>query len=167
MSNGNVIALESRHDHSFMRLFPLIPFVWPAGRAESRLWSLNERGAAVFSTSKAELTCHSSSSIDELATCAAFDGTRTRFFEIDEDTYRLTPHGSIDGRMYVSGMDDRDWLIGWWDQRPIVLHAATREAIQLPAHLDERPYQVAIGNQVVAGIFPRGRTSTVRIYSLR
>ena len=68
--------------------------------------------------------------------------------------------------MYVSDMDDRDWLIGWWDQRPIALHAATREAIQMPGHPDERPYQVAIGSSVIAGIFPEGNTSTIRIYPL-
>jgi hypothetical protein len=78
----------------------------------------------------------------------------------------IRTHASIDGRMYVSDMGDRDRLVGWWDQRPIVLHAAGREAIQMPGHSDERPYQVALGSHVMAGIFPEGKTSAVRIYSL-
>jgi hypothetical protein len=169
VSRGVVIALETRRGYSGadrMRLLPSMPFLWPLPRTDSRLWSLSAEGAAIFTTSSTELTCHSSAAIDAPSTCAAFDGTRTRFFTVDAEKQRLTAHASVAGRIYVSDKNDRDWLVGWWDGTPMVLHAATGKAIQLPRQSGERPYQVAIGSTVMAGIFSNGNTSSVRIYSL-
>jgi Zn-dependent protease with chaperone function len=165
MSDGNVIALESRHDYSAMRFFPLIPFLSPLGRTESRLWRLNDRGAAMFGASNAEVTCHASSAIGGPATCVAFDGSRTRFFAIDAATQQLAAQASIASRIYVSNIDDSDWLIGWWNQSPAALHPGTRRAVEFGNETGARPYQIAMGTHVMAGIFPQGRTSTVRIYS--
>ena len=96
----------------------------------------------------------------------AFDGSRTRFFAIDAATQRLAAQASIASRIYVSNIDDSDWLIGWWDQSPAALHPGTRQAVELGNETGARPYQIAMGSHVMAGIFPEGRTSTVRIYSL-
>ena len=117
VSSGNVIALETRHSGpaEFMRLLPW-PALWSLGRAKSSLWSLSDRGGAVFAVSNAELRCHTSPAFDEPSACAAFDGTRTRFFTLDADTQALMPQTTIAGQMYVSGMDDRGWLSGWWNR---------------------------------------------------
>ena len=169
VSGGNVVALDTRYGYSAtqaMQLLPTLPFLWSMRRPESSLWRLTDRGAEAFATSNAELTCHSGSAIDKPSTCTAFDGTRTRFFAVDAKTQRLTAQASLTGRMYASNMGDDDWLSGWWDQAPVAVHPATRTSIQFTGQTGERPYQIAVGRSVVAGIFPKGRTSTIRIHSM-
>ena len=165
VSSGSVIALETRPAEiaQIMRLLPW-PALWPLGRAESSLWRLSDRGGEVFAVSKAELRCHASPAFDEPSACAAFDGTRTRFFTLNPQTRALTPHTSIVGHLYLYGMDDRGWVNGWWDDTALALRPATQEAIRLSGHAGEQPHQVAVGRSAVAGIFSNGGTVTIRIH---
>jgi Zn-dependent protease with chaperone function len=165
MSGGTVIALETRHAGTagLMGLLPW-PASWSLGRAESSLWRLSDRGAAVFAVSNAELSCHSSPSFDKPSACAAFDGSRTRFFTLDAERHALTPQTSIFGEVYVSGMDDRGWLSLWWDGTAVALHPTRRVAIRFGEEAGDRAYRVAVGRSVVAGIFSEGGTSTIRIH---
>lgn len=165
ISSGNVIALETRYAYMppFMRSLSF-SYLWSMQRSESSLWSLSDRGDKVIGTSNAELTCHASRTFEEPSTCAAFDGTRTRFFAIDTETRALIPQASIFGHVHVSGIDDRGWLNGWWDHTALALHPATKTAIHFGDRTREGPYYIAVGSAAVAGIFSEGGKSTVRIH---
>lgn len=167
-SGGTMIALETRNDSRsrIMRLLPLAS-AWSLARSESALWSLTSAGNAVFASSNAALSCHSSPASGELPMCAAFDGTRTRFFTVDPKTRALTALASVVGRMFTSGMDDRGWLDGWLNQGVVAVHPATRAAIQFNDGAGEQPYHVAVSPAGMAAVFSDGGTSTVRVYATR
>jgi hypothetical protein len=167
VSRGVVLALETHLLHSLLdsrAVSTWLPFIQPELRTESRLWGLGEAGRAAFATSRIDVTCRSSVLMDDPTTCAAFDGTRTRFFTVDPEAKRLTAVASIAGRFSLRGNGDRDWVDGWWDGTPVVLHATTREAMRLPASRDERPYHLAIGDTVMAAVSWSRDASTVRVY---
>jgi hypothetical protein len=102
--------------------------------------------------------------MDEPATCAAFDGTTTRFFNVEPRARRLTALASIAGRVTLHGEGDRGWVAGWWNRAPVLVRAATREAVRIPARTGERLEQLAIGNAVIAAVSWNERQSTVRLY---
>jgi Zn-dependent protease with chaperone function len=168
VSGGVVFALESHPLHSFIESEPLsrwVPFLRPGFRMEPRLWRVGDSGRWVFATSRIDLTCRSSLSMDEPATCAAFDGTRTRFFTVDPRVQQLTALASIAGRFTLRGNSDRGWIAGWWDRAPALLRPATREAMRMPARAGERPYQLAIGDTAIGAASWNKSQSTVRVYS--
>jgi hypothetical protein len=105
--------------------------------------------------------------VDDPATCAAFDGARTRFFTVDPAAEQPRPVASLDGRFYPHGTNDRGWVAGWWETSPVLVHSATGEVLRPNADggADVRPHQLAVGETVIAAIAWNGRSPMVRIYA--
>ncbi|HEV3214575.1 MAG TPA: M48 family metallopeptidase [Vicinamibacterales bacterium] len=167
VSGGVVFALENHRLHSLIESEPLstwVPFLRPGSRTEPRLWRVDDSARSVFATSRTDLSCRGSVLMDEPATCAAFDGTTTRFFNVEPRARRLTALASIAGRVTLHGEGDRGWVAGWWNRAPVLVRAATREAVRIPARTGERLEQLAIGNAVIAAVSWNERQSTVRLY---
>ena len=167
VSDGHLIAVERRY-HDSARIMRALPFpeLWSFNRATVLLWHLGNRGASTFAVSDADVSCHTSQAVAEPAVCAAFDGTRTRFFSLHPETQGVIARTSIAGQMYLTGMDDRGWMTGWWDRTAMALHPATGQAIRLGNDAVDVPFQIAVGQSVVAGVFSDGGASVVRIHSM-
>ena len=169
VSRGAVLALEN---HSRRSLMPTaialmwVPFLRPTFHLDSRLWTVRANQLPRFIESDVDLSCRSSVIVDDPATCAAFDGTRTRFFTVDPGVERPTPVASLDGRLYPHGNNDRGWVAGWWESSTVLVHSATGEVIRPAAGggTDVPLHQLAVGETVIAATAWNGDTWTVRIY---
>jgi hypothetical protein len=58
-------------------------------------------------------------------------------------------------------------MAGWWDGSPVLIRAATREAIRVVPRTGDRPYALGIGETAVGAVTAREHGGTVRLYSLR
>ena len=171
VSRGALLALEHHARRSLMPTSAIalmwVPFLRPTFHLDSRLWTVRANQPARFVESDVDLSCSSSVILDEPATCAAFDGARTRFFTVDPAADRPSPVASLDGRFYPRGDNDRGWVAGWWESSPVLVHSATGEVIRPNAGggTDVRPQLLAVGETVIAAIASNGNTATVRIYA--
>ncbi len=170
-SRGAVLALENHSRPSLMQTSAIalmwVPFLRPAFHLDSRLWTVSANQPPRFVDSDVDLSCRSSVMLDDPATCAAFDGARTRFFTVDPAAERPSPVASLDGRFYPHGNNDRGWVAGWWESSPVLVHSATGEVIRPHAGggTDVRPYQLAVGETVIAAIAWNRDNAVVRIYT--
>jgi len=169
VSNGNLLALETKR---FSRssgtglMGSLTGFVLPAPRDATRLATLSDRGSgSSFTESRLDLTCASPAVEGADAMCAAFDGTRTRFFAIDADSGRFTPARSVIGHCTVYNDAGGGWVMGTWEREAILIRAASGEVLHVAASAREIPYEIAIGEKVVATVTSLEKRATVRIYS--
>ncbi len=164
-ARGAVLALESRSVFSPMEnIFVRTPFLPSHFRLETRLWNLAGRDAALVATSRADVECVGSATMNEPAVCGGFDGTSTRFFSIAAGLGQLEPLTSMDGRFHVRGQIENGWLAGWMNSVPVLLHGATAEVLRMPDASTDRVYQLAMGDTVFAALAWGSETSTLRIY---
>jgi hypothetical protein len=170
VSRGAVLAVENHSRSSFLQQVSMallwVPFLRPSFHFESRIWSVRRKHSE-FIASATDVTCRGSDMIDGAATCAAFDGTRTRFFTVDPAADRPVAMASLDQRFYPSGNDDYGWMPGWWDDSIVLLNPTTKEVVRPNSAMNvrRRPHQLAAGETVVAAITWSGENnSIVRIY---
>ena len=165
----NVLALETRYRPWFFDSGPLwrmASVFRPGSRSESRFWTLSAGQRSLIASSRLDITCRSSSFDDQLTTCAAFDGTRTRLFTVDPAERQMTPLVSMRGRLYVRGDSGRGWLTGWWNRTAVVVRTATGEAISVADRDGQRAYQLATSEQVLGAVSSTPGGSTIRVYAL-
>jgi hypothetical protein len=99
-STSEVLTLESQ---SRPPMFGTGPFQrWAAIvqtglHTESQIWTIGDHGRSALTTSRLDLQCRRLSTDGEAAMCTAFDGTRTRFFEVNPATRRLKALASVAG----------------------------------------------------------------------
>jgi hypothetical protein len=134
-------------------------------RAVSVLWSITDRGSSSWITTRLELRCGPLSTRGELALCMAFDGDRTRFFEVNPVTRRLKALVSVDGRFLRNGEESRaGWIAGWTNLGSILLRTTAGRAIRVNGRDGSRANVLAITDSVIGAVFPSGSGSTVRVY---
>jgi hypothetical protein len=97
------------------------------------------------------------------ATCTAFDGSRTRFFDIDAATQQVQPLALVDGRFHPRADAGGGWIDGWWDGRQALVHPATHCALQVAPHDGAEATRLAIGDTVVAAVSPDGDGSVISV----
>jgi heat shock protein HtpX len=167
VSNGELLAVETRYASSLpttgLQLWAAA-MTQSAPHSESQLWMIGRHGRTPFSTSRLSFDCRMTS-LDEPVTCAAFDGTRTGFFEIDPDTRRTTAAASLSGRFSLHGDADRGWLAGWLDGCLVVINPSARQGIRMTG-ADRRAvaHTAAMSDTLMGAVFPDADASTVRLY---
>jgi Zn-dependent protease with chaperone function len=134
-------------------------------RAVSVLWSITDRGSSSWITTRLELRCGPLSTRGELALCMAFDGARTRFFEVNPVTRRLKALVSVDGRFFRSGEESRaGWIAGWTSLGSILLRTTAGRAIRVNGRDGSHANVLAITDSVIGAVFRNESGSTVRVY---
>jgi hypothetical protein len=169
VSRGTVLALETRHRPSFVgnrQFWWWLAVVRSGVRAESRFWTVSERGNSAFLPSRLDLRCEGASTGDEGATCTAFDGARTGFFAVDPLGRRSTPLASVDGHFYLLSDTGRGWVLGRWDRGLVLLRAAKQQAIRVAEADGTSIEDLAIAGQTLGAASWNGHASTIRLYSI-
>ena len=131
------------------------------------MWTVGDRGASVFALSHLDLTCRTPARDGDGTTCTAFDGTRTGLFAVNTVSPRLAALASVEGHFYLSNDAGSGWLMGWWEGEPVLIRAATREAIRVAPRNGESLYELAISGNVLGAVTSNEGASTVRLYSLK
>ena len=169
LSGDRVLALETRMSTPMSGSGPLLKLallVDSGYRTESRLWTIGDGGASAFATSHLDLRCEGHDLDEKATTCAAFDGTRTGFFAVDPASLRLTPLASVTGHVYLRRATGPGWFSGWWDNMPVLMRPAARDAIGVAADGGGSPNQLALGDKLVAAAWSNENDSAVRLYSI-
>jgi Zn-dependent protease with chaperone function len=134
-------------------------------RAASALWSITDHSSSVLTTSRLELRCEALSARGEAALCLAFDGTRTRLFEVNPVTRRLKGLVSVDGRFFRRGEPDNSgWITGWSTLGSVLLRTAGGPAIRVGARDGSHAMELAIADSVIGAVFWNENGSVVRLY---
>jgi hypothetical protein len=113
-----------------------------------------------------DVSCGSSVLLDQPALCASFDGGSTRFFAVNPATRRLDSLATVRDQVFLRDSGDRDWLLGWWNHAPAAFQPRLREAIRVVPDEGDHPYQLAIGETVLASVSPRRGRSMIRVYPM-
>jgi Zn-dependent protease with chaperone function len=161
------VALISGSSSEILGLeWKTIPGRFGAGHhAAFVLWSITDRGSSVWTTTRLELGCGPLSTRGEAALCLAFDGTRTRFFEVNPVTRRLKPLVSVDGRFFRRGEENaRGWIAGWSSVGSVLLRPDDGTAIRVDGRGGSRADELAIADSVIGAVFSNENGSTVRLY---
>jgi Zn-dependent protease with chaperone function len=155
-SSSEVLALEST----------MKPGRFGAGRHPvSTLWSISDHGSAAWATTRLRLQCGPLSTRGEAALCMAFDGTRTRLFEVNPVTRRLKALVSVDGGFFRRGEEgSTGWIAGRSSLGSVLLQPATGAAIRIDARDGSIVDEIAIGDAAIAAAFSNEHGSTVRLY---
>ena len=154
-TSSEVLALESTTR----------PGHFGAGRrAVSVLWSLADRGSSAWTTTRLELRCGPLSTRGESALCVAFDGTRTRLFEVNPVTRRLKALVSVDGRFFRRGQEGTGWIAGSSSLGSVLLRVASGTAIRVDGRDGSHADELAMADTVIGAVFWNERGSTVRLY---
>jgi hypothetical protein len=135
-------------------------------RAVSRLWSITDGGSSVWTTTRLDLRCGALSTRGEAALCLAFDGGRTRLFEVNPVARRLRALASVDGRFFRRGDDNAaGWIAGWSSLGSVLLQPATGKAIRIDGRDGSRAYELAVADNVIGAVFSNETGSVVRLYN--
>ena len=155
-SSSEVLALERK----------ILPGRFGAGRhAASVLWSITDRGSSVWTTTRLELRCGPLSTRGDVALCLAFDGARTRLFEVNPVARRLKALASVDGQFFRRGEEgSTDWIAGWSSLGSILLRTATGAAVRIDQRDGSQASELAMADSVVGAVFSNENGSTVRLY---
>jgi Zn-dependent protease with chaperone function len=154
-SSSEVLALERKTYRSRFGAGP---------HTVSVIWAITDGGSSVWTTTRLELRCGRLSTQGEAALCTAFDGSRTRIFEMNPVARRLKALVSIEGRFFRRGEDGNGWIVGGSSLGSVLLHTATGTAIRIDRHDGSIVDQFAIGDTVIAAAFSKENGSTVRLY---
>jgi hypothetical protein len=155
-TSSEVLALESTTK----------PGRFGAGRrAVSVLWSITDHGSSAWATTRLELRCGPLSNRGEAALCMAFDGNRTRLFEVNPITRRLKALVSVDGRLFRHDQEgDTGWIAGGSSLGSVLLRPAAHTAIRINGRDGSRAEALAIADDVIGAVFSNETGSTVRLY---
>ena len=128
----------------------------------SVLWSITDRGPSAWLTTRLELGCEPFATRGEAALCMAYDGARTRLFEVNPVTRRLNALVSVDGRFVRRGDESQ---AGWVAGCEVPGYRALAKAHSLKAALAlvkkaGWPKARYAGTKKLFG-YPRGRSSLV------
>jgi hypothetical protein len=168
VSNGATVVWESRV--LFELPIPWIPYYFePAPRTASRFWRLDGDRRSPLADSHATLYCLPSGLIGTPALCSAFDGGTTRFFALDPDIEangRLKALAAVPGWALLEDAGDRGWFSVSQGRDLVAFRPAQGEGILVAPSDGERPYQLAVGETVVAAVSSSGKGDRVRVYSL-
>jgi len=129
----------------------------------TRLWALTPEGATVRETTGLAVNCTGAETASAPTVCAAYDGVRTRIVTIDPRDNRIAPAGWLPGRFFPHGEAAAGYATGWWNTRIVVLSLATLEAVE--DGNDGRARSVAAADHALGVAIPRGRHTTVRLYT--
>ena len=170
VSKGALLALETRYLGGLLDRTPF--WYWTARqefgpRVESRFSTIDDRGYSTFATSRLDVTCRTTASDDEGPTCTAFDGTRTHFFAIDAAQRRVAALASMIGRFFYRRPAGGGWIAGIWDGAPVLIRAATHEAIRVDGRKGDRPFTLAVAENVIGTVSSDTDGSTIRLYPLK
>jgi hypothetical protein len=168
-SGTDILALENHYESSpFVTgsLARWAPLVMPGWRVESRFWMLGPAGSVNVAASQFGADCEGTIIDRAPPVCAAFDGSRTRFFEVDPSSARLTALGMLPGRFASYGHSRRGWTSGWWNSRAVALRLETREGVALAPSKAGRVTQIAVAGDVLAALSSSASGSTVRLFTL-
>jgi Zn-dependent protease with chaperone function len=134
-------------------------------RAVSVLWSVTDRGPSAWLTTRLELGCEPLATRGESALCMAFDGARTRLFDVNPVTRRLKALVSVDGRLIRGGEESRaGWVAGWTNAGPVMVHTTAGTAVRLNGRDGSQPNMLAMADSVIGAVFPNQNGSTLRLY---
>jgi Zn-dependent protease with chaperone function len=153
-TSSEVLALEST----------VRPGHFGTSRRVSVLWSLTDHGSSAWTTTRLVLHCEPLSTRGEAALCTAFDGTRTRLFEVNPVTRRLKALASVDGLFFRRGQDGPGWIAGSSSLGSVLLRTATGTAIRVDGRDGSHAGDLAMADNVIGAVFWNERGSTVRIY---
>jgi Zn-dependent protease with chaperone function len=134
-------------------------------RAVSVLWSITDHGSTAWTTTRLDLRCGPLSTRGEAALCLAFDGTRTRLFEVNPVTRRLKALISVDGRFFRRGEEGgTGWIAGWSSFGSVLLRPSAGTAIRVDGRDGSHADALAIADSVIGAVFSNETGSTVRLY---
>jgi Zn-dependent protease with chaperone function len=133
-------------------------------RPVSVLWSITDRGPSAWLTTRLELGCEPLATRGEAALCMAYDGARTRLFEVNPVTRRLKALVSVDGRFRRGEDSHAGWIAGWTNSGPVMIHAAAGTAVRVNGRDGSQPNMLAMADSVMAAVFQNQNGSTVRLY---
>lgn len=94
----------------------------------------------------------------------AFDGTRTRLFEVNPVTRRLKALASVDGLFFRRGQEGTGWIAGSSSLGSVLLRTASGTAIRVDARDGSHAGDLAMADNVIGAVFWNERGSTVRLY---
>jgi Zn-dependent protease with chaperone function len=136
-----------------------------ARRPVSVLWSITDRGPTAWLTTRLELGCEPLATRGEPALCMAYDGARTRFFEVNPVTRRLKALVSVDGRFVRRGEDSHSgWVAGSTNAGSLMIPTGGGTAVRVNGRDGSQASVLAIADSVVGAVFPNESGSTVRLY---
>jgi hypothetical protein len=168
-SRSEVLTLESQSRPSMFGAGPFqrwASIVQTGLHTESHIWTTSDHGRSAVTASRLDLRCRRLSTDGEAAVCTAFDGTRTRFFEVNSLTRTLKALASVAGHFYLRGDAGGGWVAGWWDGEPVLLRTATRSAIRVRGLDGSRVDELAITETVIGAVSSTADGSIVRLYKL-
>jgi archaeosine-15-forming tRNA-guanine transglycosylase len=133
--------------------------------AQSRLWTIGDRGASLRLTTHLELQCAAAHMADADVVCGAFDGSRTRMFVMNDRAEHVRVVGWLPGRFYFQGSSSGAWLPGWSRSDLVVLRLDGREALRFTDASGARIRHVAVSDSVVAAVAARDGRATLTVYA--
>jgi hypothetical protein len=129
------------------------------------LWSITDRGSSVWTTTRLELRCGPLSTRGEAALCLAFDGARTRLFEVNPVTRRRKALASLDGQFFRRDEEgSAGWISGWSSLGSVLLRPADGMALRIVGRDGSRAVELAITDSLIGAVFWTENGSTVRLY---
>jgi Zn-dependent protease with chaperone function len=129
------------------------------------LWSITDRGSSVWTTTRLQLRCGPLSTRGEAALCLAFDGARTRLFEVNPVTRRWKALASVDGQFFRRDEEgSTGWISGWSSLGPVLLRPADGTALRIVGRDGSHAEELAIADSVIGAVFWTENGSTVRLY---
>jgi Zn-dependent protease with chaperone function len=155
-SSSEVLALEST----------VKPGRFGVGRHPvSLLWSISDHGASSWATTRLELQCGPLSTRGEAALCLAFDGARTRLFEVNPVTRRLKALAVVDGRFFRRDEGNATgWITGWASAGSVLLRPASGTVVRVIGRNGLQAGELAIADSVIGAVFWNDDGSVVRLY---
>ena len=165
ISGPDVLLLTTQYERGFVensQLWQWALLLRPEPRTESHFSMLRSGGRRELLTSRLDLNCEGTLRDSNGPVCAAFDGTRTRFFAVGRDVRRPTPLALLPGRFFSYGYSGRGWLTGWWSGAPIAVRLETGQALTIGGGTT----QLNASDHVLGAISPADNGSKIRIYAV-
>lgn len=169
-AGDDVIAVETRYGRSlfsggpFWRWAPLLSA--SNALAQSRILAFGPGTSVDVMSSQFAIQCQGVSVDGEGPVCAAFDGTRTRFFTVDLPTRRLEMLGVLPGRFASYDYSARSWMSGWWSSRPLSVRLESGDALTILPAGPSRVTSLAVAGKVAGALVFKAPGFAVRLYSL-
>jgi hypothetical protein len=133
----------------------MMPFMLSSMDTLSALWIATRAGRRDLIRSRLDVRCEPRAS--DGATCAVFDGARTRYWHFGVN---VEPLLELPGEFFETGSTS-GWVSGWWHREAVAIRLRTREAFRI-ARSDKRVVQLAAADRRIVAL----TYGTLRVYEI-